>query len=187
MRTCLAVLIVVGFLAASCANNAVKPTEHRAVTTEKLEPYSCGSIEKMHTYGGVFLATQPQQADFKQAKEGGIKTVINLRQKEELPWDEEAFVTGLGLEYHNVPFKAPAELTDEVFDRTRSLLGDAAKKPILLHCASANRVGAIWLAHRTLDGGLSYERALEEARVVGLKLPAFEEKAKAYIDSRTKK
>jgi hypothetical protein len=37
------------------------------------------------------------------------------------------------------------------------------------------------LAHRVLDGGLTYEAALAEAKQVGLKLPALEEKAKDYV------
>jgi uncharacterized protein (TIGR01244 family) len=155
--------------------------------SEKLEPYKCGSVERLHTLGGVFLASQPKADDFKMAKEGGIKTVINLRKKEELDWDEEALVKQLGMEYHHLGFKSPAELTDEVFDATRKILNSKDKKPILLHCSTANRVGAVWLAHRVLDHGVGYEDALKEAETVGLKLPAYTEKAKAYIERNRKK
>ena len=51
---------------------------------------------------------------------------------------------------------------------------------MILHCSSANRVGAVWLAHRVLDGGLKYNEALSEAKTVGLKLPAYEERVKEY-------
>jgi hypothetical protein len=34
-----------------------------------------------------------------------------------------------------------------------------------------------------LDGGLSYEAALAEARQVGLKSPALEERARAYVEA----
>lgn len=78
------------------------------------------------------------------------------------------------------------KLTDKVFDETRKLLNDKAKRPLILHCASANRVGAVWLAHRVLDGGLKYEEALSELKTVGLKLPAFEQKAKDYIERKKK-
>ncbi len=56
-----------------------------------------------------------------------------------------------------------------------------------MHCRSANRVGAIRLAHRALDHGLSYDQALDEAKTVGLKLPAFVEKAKDYLDRNKQK
>lgn len=148
---------------------------------EKLEPYECGDVTRLHTLGGVFLASQPKPADFKTAQEGGIKTVVNLRLPSETDWDEAAVIKKLGMEYHNVPFKSPATLTDEVFDKTRKLLNDKSKRPMIVHCSSANRVGAVWLAHRVLDAGLSYDDALAEAKVVGLKLPAYEAKAKEYI------
>jgi uncharacterized protein (TIGR01244 family) len=163
------------------------PKQTQAADEEKLEPYQCGKVQRLHTLGGVFLASQPEKEDFSHAKEGGIKTVLNLREKEELDWDEAELIGSLGMEYVNVPFKTPASLTDEVFDKVRKLLNDKAKRPLLVHCASANRVGAVWLAHRVLDGGKSYDEALKEAKTVGLKLPAFEAKAKDYIERMHKK
>ena len=155
--------------------------------SEKLEPYKCGSVERLHTLGGVFLASQPKSEDFKLAQEGGIKTVINLRKKDELDWDEEALIKKLRMEYHNPGFKSPAELTDEVFDAARKVLNNKENMPILIHCASANRVGAIWLAHRVLDHKISYDDAVKEAATVGLKIPAFANKAKEYIERNKNK
>jgi protein tyrosine phosphatase (PTP) superfamily phosphohydrolase (DUF442 family) len=88
------------------------------------------------------------------------------------------------MEYFNFPFKTPTQLSDEIFDAARKVLNDQSKKPILLHCSSANRVGAIWLAHRVLDHGLSFDDAAKEAETVGMKLPAFKDKAKDYIDRK---
>jgi uncharacterized protein (TIGR01244 family) len=149
-----------------------------------LEPYECGSVARIHTLGGVFLASQPAPEDLKHAREGGIKTVVSLRKPDEIDWDEAAVVKDLGMEFRQVPFPAPGELTDEVFDEVRALLNDAEKRPLLLHCASANRVGAVWLAHRALDHGLSLEAAGEEAKTVGLKLPAYTERAREYVEER---
>jgi uncharacterized protein (TIGR01244 family) len=160
-----------------------KPAVAKAVDEEeKLEPYQCGKVQRLHTLGGVFLASQPEKEDFTHAKEGGIKTVLNLREGDEVDWDEGELVKSLGMEYVNIPFKTPSTLTDEVFDKSRKLLGDKEKRPLLVHCSSANRVGAVWLAHRVLDGGKTYDEALKEAKTVGLKLPAYEEKAKDYIE-----
>lgn len=161
------------------------PAVHKtAVRTEALEPYSCGTIERLHTLGGVFLASQPSAEDFQHAKEGGVKTVIDFRMPGELKeFDEPAVVKGLGLEYVNLGFNSPQTLNDEIFDQARKLLREEPKKPILAHCHSGNRVGAIWLAHRVLDGGLSWDAALQEAKDVGLKAPAFEQRAKDYVES----
>lgn len=161
-------------------------TEHKAITTDKLEPYECGTITRLHTLGGVFLASQPKPEDFAQAKKGGVKTVINLRHAAEIKdFDEKQVVGAEGLAYINLPWDGPAELTDEVFDNAREHL-KTAERPILLHCSSANRVGAVWLPYRVLDGGLSWDDALAEAKTVGLKSPDYEAKAKDYIGRRRK-
>lgn len=185
-------VLLIALLAAAATSGPAtaedQPAEHKPpLAAEKLEPYECGSVTRLHTLGGVFLASQPAAEDFKMAQAGGIKTVINLRKPSETDWNEQEFIKELGLDYHNVPFQTPDELTDEVFDEVRGLLAQDESKPILLHCSSANRVGAVWLAHRVLDGGLSYEDALAEAKTVGLKLPAYETKAKDYIESQQSK
>lgn len=138
-------------------------------------------MQRLHTLNNIFLASQPSPADFEQAKNGGIRTVINLRHEDETKdFNERDVIKRLGLNYYNPAFSGPAELTDHIFDRTRELLRDA-ERPILLHCSSANRVGAIWLAYRVLDNGLSVDQALTEARTVGLKSPAYEQIARDYI------
>ncbi len=155
---------------------------HTAITTDKLEPYECGTVTRLHTFGGIFLASQPKPDDFRQAQKGGIKTVINLRLPGEVTdFDEPALIAELGMTYYNVPFNGPDMLTDEVIDNTRALLNNDQIKPLLLHCSSANRVGAIWLAYRAIDHGLPYNQALAEAKTVGLKSPTYEQIVKRYI------
>ncbi len=156
--------------------------KHTMVTTDNLKPYQCGSITRLHAIDGVFLASQPQPDDFRQAEIGGIKTVINLRLPGEVAdFDEPTLVNELGMTYHNIPFNGPDMLTDEVLDNTRFLLSNEQNKPILLHCSSANRVGAIWLAHRAIDHGLTYDQALAEAKIIGLKSPVYEQIVRRYI------
>ena len=150
----------------------------------KLEAASLGSTSPVHRFGTIWLAGQPGKDDLALARELGIRTVVNLRKPGELDWDEAAAVGSLGLTYVNHPFQAPGELTDEIFDAVRGELARAGEQPILLHCASANRVGAVWLAHRVLDGGLTYDAALREAEIVGLKNPAHRDRAREYIERR---
>lgn len=176
----LALLVVV---AASCESAPKAPAAvHQAPTTTKLEAYSCGSVQRLHTLDGVFLGSQPAAADLEQAKAGGVRTIVDLRPAaEDRGFDEPALAASLGLAYHSVPFQKPEELTDAVFDRTRALFREPANRPMFVHCSSGNRVGAVWLAYRVLDGGLAWEDALAEARLVGLKLPAYETRAQEYV------
>jgi uncharacterized protein (TIGR01244 family) len=175
-------------LFASCGTTTddVAPPTTTAATppaAERLEPYECGNVQRIHTLGGVFLASQPQPVDFEHAQKGGIKTVVNLRHDSELEFDERAVVEGLGMRYEHLPWNGADELTDAVFDRARELLR-TAERPLMLHCASANRVGALWLAFRALDGGLDLDAATAEARMVGLKTPAYLAKATDYVNRR---
>ncbi|MBX3441152.1 MAG: protein tyrosine phosphatase family protein [Planctomyces sp.] len=156
---------------------AEKPADPPA----KLEPAKCGEIDRLHRFGDIFLASQPREEDFKLLKREGVRTVINLREDEEIDWDERAAVERLKLDYEHVPIGSLNKLTDETFDRLRELLLQASERPVVLHCAVANRVGAVWLAHRILDGGLDDEAALKEAKAVGLKSPELEQAARDYV------
>ncbi len=178
------ILLPLGLGAAACATgDAAGGGTHAAVAEARLEPYECGSISRIHVFGDVFLAGQPAPEDFEHARDGGIRTVVNLRHEEEIGFDERAVVESLGLNYINIPFKAPEELTDAVFDRMRELLNQA-ERPILVHCSSANRVGAVWIPWRVLDQGASLEEAVLEARTIGLRSPVYEQKARDYVASR---
>lgn len=168
-------------LVAACNSMGTTEPEHKAITTEQLEVYECGTITRLHTYEGLFLASQPKVEDFEQAKKGGVVTVINMRhESENTDFDEALVVHNLGLTYVNLPWNGPDELTDDVFDKAREMF-NTVERPALVHCSSANRVGAVWIPYRVLEGGLSIEDAVAEAKVIGLKTPAYEPMAIDYI------
>jgi uncharacterized protein (TIGR01244 family) len=147
----------------------------------KLEAAKCGSVKQLHVLGDIYLAGQPSPEDFQEFKKRGVKTVLNVRTQDEMTFDEAKTLKDLGLKYHHVPIATPDSLNDETFDKLRKVLSEKQDRPLLVHCASANRVGAVWLAHRVLDDGVPYDAALTEAKTVGLKATALEAKVKDYI------
>lgn len=147
----------------------------------KLEACEIGKTYNVHRFEKIYLAGQPSADDFAIAKKDGIRTVINLRTPGEMRFDEKAVLKELDMEYLYLPFAAPDTLKDEIFEKSLKVLSDEKKQPVLLHCASANRVGAIWLAHRVLADNVPYDKALKEAKEVGLKFPPYEARARAYI------
>lgn len=169
--------------AGSRAAPEAKPTaeKHTAITTEALEPYTCGTVQRLHTIQGLFLASQPQAADFEQAKAGGVKTVVDLRKpSEDRGFDERSVVATLGLGYVAIPWNGADELTDAVFDQARAMFRDV-QRPALIHCSSGNRIGPLWIAWRTLDQGTDLEAAVAEARTIGMKTADYEAKARDYV------
>lgn len=146
----------------------------------QLESIQVGEMKKLHVRGEFFLGSQPSESDLALMKLTGLRTVVNLRKPEEMKFAEADVVLGLGMSYVHLPWNGPAELTDEVLDLGRAALNDQPK-PLLLHCASSNRVGAIWLAWRVLDDGADLETAAAEAKTVGMRTPEYLELAMDYI------
>ena len=161
-------------VAASVSASQKKPAS-------QVKPGSLGKTRNVHTCGSLFLAGQPTPADITAIVDSGIKRVITLRTDSEIDWDEAQAFDDVGVELVKIPFRAPNTLSDGVFDRVRRLLREAARKPTLLHCGSANRVGAVWLVHRVLDEGVPLQTAVGEARTIGLRTPAYERRAREYI------
>jgi uncharacterized protein (TIGR01244 family) len=143
-----------------------------------------GTTPNLHRCGPIWLAGQPAPEDLAVAKAEGVQTVVNLRQDGEIDWDEAAAAQQVGLDYQPIPFRGAANLTDEIFDQVRQILAQSSQNPMLLHCGTANRVGAVWLPYRVLDQGVALEQAVEEARQIGLRDEAYEQRARDYIQQR---
>jgi protein tyrosine/serine phosphatase len=58
---------------------------------------------------------------------------------------------------------------------------DKDNHPMLIHCGSANRVGAFWMIYRVVDQGWAEDKALDEAVKIGLTSPALKTFAHEYI------
>ncbi len=161
--------------------------EQKTKAPAKVKSSQLGDTRNVHIVGKNLLCGQPTLADLELAKKKGIKTVVSLRQSTEIDWDEAAAVKRLGLDYHSIPFRAVDSLSDKVFDDVRKVLRESDKKPVLLHCGSANRVAAVWLTYRVLDEKAPLEQATKEAKKIGLRTEGFLEKAIDYVRRNQKK
>lgn len=135
-------------------------------------------------FRGVLTAGQPSASQITQLAQFGTKTVIDLRLPDEpRGFDEPAAVRAAGMTYHNIPV-APGTLGDREFDELRALLGDESARPLLVHCGSANRVGALLIPHMVLDEKRSLDDALELAHQVGLRSNDLTSAARIYVAAR---
>ena len=153
----------------------------KELETAKLEKVELGSIEPLHRLGDIWLGGQPSEGDLTVLQASGVRTVINLRHTAEFEdFDEPALIAELGMKYVRLPWAKPEELTDDILKRARQHL-KGAERPIFLHCSSGNRTGAVWMAWRALDAGLSPGDAALEGRTVGMREPAYEAKVLDYV------
>jgi uncharacterized protein (TIGR01244 family) len=115
---------------------------------------------------GLSAAGQPNPAALRVFADSGYVAVIDMRTAgENRGFDEPATVERLGMEY--VPF--PISGDDITFGKARELdaLLQQYDEPVLLHCASSNRVGALLALREFLASG-DADRALETGRQGGM-------------------
>ena len=126
-------------------------------------------------------AGQPTLEQLSQLQEDGFRTVLNLRvPTEHDAAAEEALVRELGMNYFNIPV-AGADVRDEQVEEFLALTDDEENRPVFIHCASANRVGAFWMIRRVIRDGWSVADAENEATEVGMRSPALRDFALQYI------
>ena len=124
---------------------------------------------------------QPRPEHFARLKADGVKAVLNLRTPGEHRADEErSAIEALGMKYFNIPvvYTAP---TDAQVDEFLKITDDPGNRPMFIHCTAAIRVGAFWALRRVMRDAMPVEKALEEARKVGLNnAPHLDEFVRAY-------
>jgi len=128
---------------------------------------------------------QPSQGAYAKLASNGFRSVLNLRTAQEgvnLEEEKEA-VEKAGMRYVNIPVDSSA-LASEQVNEFLNVVKDRSMQPILIHCATANRVGAFWLIYRVLEQGWSQEKALEEATRIGLTSPRLRTFALEYLASQ---
>lgn len=116
--------------------------------------------------GGLLVGGQPSLEQLERLRDLGYRTVVNLRTEAEGgPSPEE--VEALGLVYLRLPVDGARDVGEEKA-RTLDVVLGQVEGPVVLHCGSGNRVGAL-LALRALHvDGASPEEALEIGLAAGL-------------------
>ena len=114
----------------------------------------------------------------------GFTSVVNLRLGNEPGVSEEAnAVQSAGLRYFHLPMdpNAPEFETAESF---LDVTADASNQPVFIHCASANRVGAVWAIKRVVQDGWTREQAITEAQAIGMRSPVMLDFVTRFLDAR---
>lgn len=121
-------------------------------------------------------------------KAEGFAAVINLRRADEAGADiggSRTAAEAAGLRYIHVPLNS-REPTAAAADAFLAAVKDPANSPVYIHCATANRVGAVWLIKRVLVDGWDVAKATAEAEHIGLRSPHLRQFALDYIAAHPK-
>jgi uncharacterized protein (TIGR01244 family) len=118
----------------------------------------------------------------------GYKAIINLRAATETGAaieESRAAAAGAGMTFVHLPFDGNSP-QPAVADAFLAAVTDPANQPVFINCGSANRVGALWLIKRMLVDKWDREKALEEAKLIGLSSAVLEKFALDYVARRSK-
>jgi protein tyrosine phosphatase (PTP) superfamily phosphohydrolase (DUF442 family) len=145
---------------------------------------SYGLPNESHPVDGWIFSGQPSAEALAELVRDGYR-VLDLRTVEEnRGLDEAAVLSALGGAYTNVPV-SPQRLREDpaVFEQVFAELERAGDQPLLVHCATSNRVGALYYAWLVARRGENKTRALEQARAAGLSSDALVGLVDAWLES----
>ncbi|WP_165967443.1 beta-lactamase hydrolase domain-containing protein [Luteimonas aestuarii] len=155
-------------LLAACASHAPMTVAGAPVAGER-HAAVVAAIPGLHRPGnGLITAAQPGQEAWSALAAEGVTTVINLRTHDEMAGrDQAAEVAAAGMAYHHLPIASADDLTDDNAARLRALI-DNAGGPVLVHCASANRAGALLAIGAARSGGMTPVEAVAFGQSAGM-------------------
>jgi protein tyrosine phosphatase (PTP) superfamily phosphohydrolase (DUF442 family) len=117
---------------------------------------------------GVLTGGPPDAAQLERARAAGYKTVISLLSAAEVG-DEATQVRAVGLRFWSIPIEGPSDLTEANAQRLSAAMNERGAQPLIVHCASGNRVGALLALKAYYVDHASKEAALELGERAGLR------------------
>jgi len=115
----------------------------------------------------ILVGGQPTPEQLETLRGLGYSTVVNLRMPQESGTTDPGLVRELGMEYVSIPIGG-AETVNEANARRLAEVLEKAEGGVVVHCASGNRVGALFAMKAFYVDGKSPEEALAVGRAAGV-------------------
>jgi len=117
----------------------------------------------------VLTGGQPTPEQLEKAASLGYTTIVNLRAEGEpgFEWESDK-IEALGMEYVHVPVAGAAGLSRENVERLADIMAGHDGTPMMIHCRSGNRVGALFALKAAWLDGSTVDEAIRIGRDHGL-------------------
>ena len=161
------------------------PSNERA-RLDQIERSLVSAVPRVLCLDGSFTTGgQPTEGAYAKAAASGFRSLLSLRTAAEgVDLGRERFLVEKNkMRYFNIPVVSSAPRPEQA-DEFNRLLKDKTNHPMLINCASANRVGAFMMIFRVLEQGWPEDKALEEAVKIGLRGDELKKFASDYIAQR---
>ncbi|MDX2115317.1 MAG: rhodanese-like domain-containing protein, partial [Planctomycetota bacterium] len=129
----------------------------------------------VHRDGELLMSAQPSEALLRELADDGVTTIINCRTAGEMSnvgFSEGALAKSLGIKYVEIPLGGNEGYEPSDVAALRDALAARPAGKVLMHCASGGRSVQLWIAHLTMNEGLTLEQAQDRARAAGMLRPS---------------
>jgi len=116
---------------------------------------------------GVLTGGQPTPEQFGAIREAGYETILNIRTEGETGNTSREAVEAMGFTYLELPIGGAPALNEANVRAFADLL-EEARGPVVVHCGSGNRVGALFALKAFWIDGQSAEESLALGSAAGM-------------------
>ena len=177
LQTLIVLTILIALFLTGCAEAQVEETQAPAEVEASIavvETHSASQADaaKLLPKGkapveGILVGGQPSPEQFENLAKLGYGTVINLRTAGEKGNTDPALIESLGMRYVTIPIGGAETLTEQNARKLAQVL-DETEEPVVIHCASSNRVGGLLALKAFYVDGKSPDEALALGREAGM-------------------
>jgi protein tyrosine phosphatase (PTP) superfamily phosphohydrolase (DUF442 family) len=175
--------IAVASLIIATLSTAAESQQPNRSRLDQIEQSLKSDVPRVLCLDGSFTTGgQPTDQAYAKAATNGFRSIMSLRAGNEGIdlFRERAVVEKSNLRYFNIPVVSSAPRPEQADEFIR-IVKEPANHPMLINCASANRVGAFMMIYRVVEQGWTEDKAFEEATKIGLTGEALKTFAKNYI------
>ncbi len=129
-----ALFSIAALILAGCASNSVD-----------LQALQAAEITNFRAPEANILSSgQPTEEQLAVMAAAGVRHVVNLRTAgEQVDFDERQAVEALGMTYYSIPVEGAGGINGANAGTLLGILAASAGEPVLVHCATGNRVGGL--------------------------------------------
>ena len=174
---------LLSIVALSTLSIAAEVPKNERARLDQIEQSLKSDVPRVLCLDGSFTTGgQPTEQAYAKAAAGGFHSVLSLRTANEGVdlARERSLVEKNKMRYFNIPVVSSAPRPEQA-DEFLRLVKEKSNHPILINCASANRVGAFMMIFRVLEQGWAEDKAMEEAIKIGLRGDELKKFARDYI------
>jgi uncharacterized protein (TIGR01244 family) len=158
----------------------------RAVSAQQVTKQTVPGVTnfaKLETTIACGGATTPEAVP--ELKKMGYASIVNMRLANETGANvegEAAAAKAANIRYFHIPFSGSAP-DPAVADEFLKTIAAPENNPAYIHCASGNRVSAMWMIKRMVVDHWDADKAYAEANALGLTSPALKQFAIDYAQT----